>query len=191
MTRADPTRQVMPKMGKVREMSFIQFSLKKTCAFVLLFWAFAANADHLSAPLGDVILTVKGQMTQTNTPEGASFDLDMLQKVGTVTFSTTTPWTEGVQTFTGVPLNHLLMHIGAAPSRMKVAAINEYQVEVPATDAVDGGPILAWEQSGRMLSIREKGPLWLVYPFDSKSEYRTEEIHSRAVWQVVQIELIP
>ena len=169
----------------------IYFMLKCLLALCLTCGAFSANADHLSAPMGDVILTVKGQMTQSNIPGGAAFDLDMLKKIGMVTFSTSTPWTKGVQTFTGVPLNQLLIHTGAAPTRLKVAAINEYQVEVPASDAVDGGPILAWEQSGKLLSAREKGPLWLIYPFDQKSEYRTEEIHSRAVWQVVQIELIP
>ena len=172
-------------------MRVIRFLLKYAALCVTLCLAFAANADHLSAPVGDVILTIQGQMAQSNSPEGAEFDLEMLQKIGTMTFATTTPWTEGVQTFTGVPLDQLLGHIGATPSRLKVSAINEYQIEMPASDAVDNGPILAWEQSGRLLSIREKGPLWLIYPFDSKSEYRTEKIHSRAVWQVVQIELIP
>jgi hypothetical protein len=151
----------------------------------------AARADHMSAPVGDVILTIKGQMTQTNTPDGAEFDLDMLQKIGTISFSTSTPWTKGLQDFTGVPLNQLLTHIGATPASLSVSAINEYQVVVPASDAIDGGPILAWQQNGKLLSVREKGPLWLVYPFDAKSAYRTEEIHSRAVWQVVQIDLLP
>jgi hypothetical protein len=153
--------------------------------------ASAVRADHLATPVGDVVLTVKGHMTQTNMADGAAFDLDMLRKIGTVTFATSTPWTEGVQEFTGVPLNQLLVHIGAAPASLTVTAINEYQIDVPASDAVDDGPILAWEQSGKLLSIREKGPLWLIYPFDAKSEYQTEKFHARAVWQVVQIDLQP
>lgn len=148
-------------------------------------------ADHLTAPKGEVVLIIKGKMTQPNMPEGAQFDLDMLRKIGTVTFSTTTPWTEGVQDFSGVPLNQMLVHIGAEPGSMTVKAINEYQITVPGSDAVDDGPILAWEQSGKLLSVREKGPLWLIYPFDSKPEYQKEEIHARAVWQVVQIDLMP
>lgn len=161
-------------------------------AFVLaLSLATAAQADQYPAPTGDVILTVNGEMAKTNTPTGAVFDLDMLREIGSVTFSTSTPWTEGVQSFTGVPLHQLLVHIAAKPSRLTVTAINEYQIEIPASDAIEGGPILAWEQSGKLLSVREKGPLWLVYPFDSKSTYQTEEIHARAVWQVVQIDLMP
>jgi hypothetical protein len=172
------------------EMSLLR-NLLKFPYFVIVLGASVANADHLPVPAGDVILTVKGEMTQANTPDGAELDLEMLRRIGTVTFSTSTPWTDGVQDFTGVPLNQLLVHLGAKPESMTVTAINEYQIKVPGTDAVDGGPILAWEQGGKLLSIREKGPLWLIYPFDSKAEYQREEIHARAVWQVVQIDLIP
>lgn len=172
-------------------MRIIRFFLHTLCAVVAISVALAAQAQQLANPSGDVILTIKGDMVQRNIPDGAAFDLQMLKEIGMVTFSTTTPWTDGIQSFTGVPLNRLLAQIGAAPTVMTVTAINEYQVQVPASDAIDGGPILAWDQSGKMLSIREKGPLWLMYPFDSKSEYRTEKVHARAVWQVAQIDLLP
>ena len=167
--------------------SFLKF-LQLAVFFVT---ASAAQAEQLAGPAGDVVLVIKGQMTQTNTPDGAAFDLDMLRKIGAVTFSTSTPWTDGVQTFTGVPLSQLLIHLGATPASLTVTAINEYQIEVPASDAVDDGPILAWEQSGKLLTKRAKGPLWLIYPFDIKTEYQTEQVQSRAVWQVVQIDLKP
>ncbi len=151
----------------------------------------AVLADQLASPKGTVILTVTGPMQHTNIPNGAEFDIDMLRSIGSVTVSTTTPWTDGVQVFAGVPMNQLLKAIAAAPGSMTVTAINEYQVVIPASDAVDGGPILAWEQNGKQLSIREKGPLWLIYPFDANADYQKEEIHARAVWQVVQIDLLP
>ncbi len=154
-------------------------------------WSGLGKADHLQSPRGEVILTITGPMTQTNISEGAAFDLDMLSKIGTVTFSTSTPWTEGVQEFTGVPLSQLLVHIGAMPTNLIVSAINEYQIEIPATDAVSDGPILAWDQGGKQLSVREKGPLWLIYPFDLKASYQTDAIYARAVWQVVKIDLLP
>ena len=165
--------------------------IRKTLVILGFCLGSAALADGVPAPVGAVILTIKGQMTQVTALEEAMFDLEALQKIGSVTFTTTTPWTVGAQQFTGVPLNQLLTHIGATASRLRVTAINEYQVEVPASDAVDGGPILAWAQNDDLLSVREKGPLWLVYPFDAKEEYRTEQVHSRAVWQVEKIELLP
>ena len=172
-------------------MQFIMNLIGKTLIVLGFGLASVAFADGVPSPVGAVILTIKGQMTQATPLEEARFDLESLQKIGVVTFTTTTPWTEGAQQFTGVPLNKLLIHIGATASRLRVTAINEYQVEVPASDAVDGGPILAWAQNDNLLSVREKGPLWLMYPFDTKEEYRTEEVHSIAVWQVEQIELLP
>ena len=148
-------------------------------------------ATDTTAPASKVILTIKGQMTPGTASMIAEFDLAKLRDMGAVTFSTSTPWTTGVQDFTGVPVYTLLKAIGANPSSLKITALNEYEVVIPASDAIEGGPMLAWEQGGRYLSVREKGPLWLVYPFDKKTEYQTEEIHARAVWQVVQIELLP
>ena len=182
---------VMPESVRVSEMRSLQsiFKLLSVMAFVAA--TNSAQADHLPGPVGDVLLTIKGQMEHGNMPDGAQFDLGMLRNIGVVTFSTSTPWTEGVQDFTGLPLNQLLAHIGAQAAKLTVTAVNEYQIDIPASDAMDGGPILAWEQGGKLLSVREKGPLWLVYPFDSKREYRSEQFHARAVWQVVQIDLKP
>jgi hypothetical protein len=36
--------------------------------------------------------------------------------------------------------------------------------------------------------VRDKGPLWLVYPYDSVSAYQTEVIYARSIWQVKQME---
>jgi hypothetical protein len=39
------------------------------------------------------------------------------------------------------------------------------------------------------MSVRDKGPLWLIYPYDSKAEYQSETIYSRSIWQLVKIDL--
>jgi hypothetical protein len=38
------------------------------------------------------------------------------------------------------------------------------------------------------MSIREKGPLWLVYPYDLNKAYQSETIYSRSIWQLVRID---
>ena len=40
------------------------------------------------------------------------------------------------------------------------------------------------------MSIRDKGPLWVVYPYDSSADYRTEVIYSRSIWQLDRIEVV-
>ncbi|MFC6670829.1 hypothetical protein [Marinobacterium aestuariivivens] len=37
------------------------------------------------------------------------------------------------------------------------------------------------------MRIRDKGPLFLVYPFDSDPALRTEVIQNRSVWQIKHI----
>lgn len=160
-------------------------------AVTLLFAAPVFAADPLPAPTGDVILTVSGAIDVTNTEGAAALDLDMLRAMSPVTVETTTIWTDGVQTFTGVPLNVLLDRLGANGTIIAASALNDYTVEIPASDAVDGGPILAYEANGTPLSVRDKGPLWIIYPYDSNSAYQAEVIYSRSIWQLARLDVRP
>jgi hypothetical protein len=81
--------------------------------------------------------------------------------------------------------------IGVTSGMLKMYAINDYVVEVPVSDAVEGGPILAYAQNGERMSVRDKGPLWLLYPYDANPDYRTEVVYSRSIWQLVKIEVVP
>lgn len=140
-------------------------------------------------PEGPVILTVTGDISNANSPEGAQFDLAMLDALGTVEFETTTIWTDGPQVFRGVSLQRLVEILDAEGSVIAASALNDYMVEIPVADAVEGGPMLAFENNGRMLAVRDKGPLWLVYPYDSSSDYQSEVIYARSIWQVRRMEI--
>lgn len=156
-----------------------------------LFLVAATAAPALEAVKGDVILTVTGTIAQTNAEAAAQFDLAMLQALDPVTVETTTIWTDGVQTFVGVELATLLAVLGAEGRVLKASAINDYAVEIPVSDAVPGGPIIAYLSNGAPMSVRDKGPLWVIYPFDASPAYQTEEIYSRSIWQLDRIEVQP
>ncbi len=163
-------------------------------AFGLLFFLISLNATAaraLEPAKGDVVLTVSGAIANTNAGETAEFDRAMLEAIGTVTFETETMWTEGVQTFTGVELSDLLSVLGVNGSQLRATAVNDYAVDIPTDDAVEGGPIVAFLRNGERMSLRDKGPLWIVYPYDSSPEYRTEVIFSRSIWQLDRIEVLP
>ena len=112
------------------------------------------------------------------------FDLQALRDIGIESIVTSTIWTEGVHEFTGVPLVALLGHLDISGGEIEAFAINDYSVTIPVSDAQPGGPILAFEQDGDPIPRRRKGPLWIIYPFDSAPEYRTETIYSRSIWQL-------
>lgn len=140
---------------------------------------------------GEVLLTITGAIGQTNAQEAAEFDRAMLQALDTVVIETTTIWTDGLQTFQGVELFDLLNAIEASGANLRAIAHNDYAVDIPASDAVEGGPIVAFLRNGAPMSLRDKGPLWVIYPFDSTPEYQTELTYARSIWQLDRIEVQP
>ena len=107
------------------------------------------------------------------------------------TIETSTIWTDGVHSFVGVSLFDLVQELGVENSKAITAkAVNDYAVDIPMDDIVEGGPILAYLMNGEEMPLREKGPLWIVYPYDSNANYRSEMTYARSVWQLDQIEIV-
>lgn len=157
-------------------------TLLKTLAAVLAF-AVLAPAGAPARADDAVLLTVTGLESPV------TFTRAELEALGPVTFETSTIWTEGVQSFTGVPLDALLDHLGVEGGVLRASAINDYTIEIPVDDAVPDGPILAYLRGGEPMSVRDKGPLWIVYPYDANPAYQSEVIYSRSIWQLDRIEL--
>ncbi|MCA0869678.1 molybdopterin-dependent oxidoreductase [Seohaeicola saemankumensis] len=137
-----------------------------------------------------MLLTVTGDFTVKNVDGTAQFDLGMLQALPTAEFETTTIWTDGVMRFTGVPLSALLKHLEIASGSVRAQAINDYSVEIPLDEITEDVPIVAYFLNGEPMSRREKGPLWVVYPYDQDADYRSEIVYSRSIWQLDRIEAV-
>jgi len=106
-------------------------------------------------------------------------------------FATTTIWTPGVLTFSGPPLRTVLATAGIETGRVELIAINDYRVVVRVDDLGPEVPILATRLDGEAFSRREKGPLWLVYPYDSDPAFQNELVYARSIWQIVRIQSMP
>ncbi|MDK3020152.1 oxidoreductase [Pseudodonghicola flavimaris] len=154
---------------------------------VTLFFPLRVAAQDLAPPQGEVLLTINGAISMHNDAEAARFDRAMLETLETVTIETSTIWTEGVQSFTGVPLVALMQAVGARGDSLRATAINDYAIEIPRSDWVEGGPIVAYLNNGKPMSVREKGPLWVIYPYDTNPKYQGEVIYSRSIWQLDRI----
>lgn len=149
-----------------------------------------AQAQDLAEPTGEVVLTITGNLTQSGAEDGARFDMDMLKSLPARTFATSTIWTEGENTFVGVPLSVVLQAVGADGSMIRATAINDYAVEIPMESVTESDPIVAYEMDGAEMSRRQKGPLWIVYPYDSDPKYQTEVTYSRSIWQLDRLEVV-
>lgn len=71
---------------------------------------------------------------------------------------------------------------------VRFIAANDYYVDVPTSDLREYDVILAMEADGKRLSLRDKGPLWLMYPISDHPELNDPLYISRLIWQVVRIE---
>ncbi len=143
-----------------------------------------ASAFEMRAPTNDVLLIISGEITVTNQGDKAAFDRLMLEELGGDIIVTSTIWTDGVSEFEGVRLSKLVELLGVEKGDLVALAINDYSVKIPITDAYDYEPIIAYKRDGAFMSVRDKGPLWLIYPYDLDPDTNTELIYSRSIWQL-------
>lgn len=161
--------------------------IKLTLAAVALL--FATPAFALEKPTGEVILTITGHVAHPNVGATAQFDAAMLAKLQSRSGEMETPWTTGKVTFSGPLLRAVLEEAGADGAKLTVKALNDYAAEVPMEDARDLDTMLATAMDGKVMSVRDKGPLFLVYPFDQNADLYNEKYFSRSVWQIKEIEV--
>ncbi len=146
-----------------------------------------AEAAPLPFPKGKPILTVSGDITEKNTPDAALFDRAMLENIGMATIETKTPWYKERVKFEGVPLAKLMSVVGARGQKIVVYALNDYTTEIPIADFAKYHTILALKRDGGYMPVRDKGPLFVVYPYDSDPDLQSEAYYSRSAWQVARI----
>ena len=135
-------------------------------------------------------MTVTGQIADRNAGDAVVFDLAMLKAMPAQSFATRTTWTGGAQHFTGVALRDLMTAVGASGSRLRATAINGYSVEIPAAGWREPVPIIAYRRTGVVMSLRERGPLWIVYPSDDATEHRSARAYSHSIRQLARIAVL-
>ena len=146
----------------------------------------ASYAAALDAATGNtaarVILTVSG-------PGGITrdFTLSELEKLPKAEIRTKTPWHDGLQYFEGVSLQALMEHLQLRGRDAQVLALNRYRTTIPLADFAELKPILAYRRNGAPMEIREKGPLFIIYPYDSSPALKNETYFGRSAWQVRSI----
>jgi hypothetical protein len=163
---------------------FYKLKIIAVCAFGLVALARLGAADPLPPlTLKLAIIASAGQ------PQEMELSRDQLLALPKRIVKTMTPWTHGLVEFEGVALAELIRISGATPTRIQATALNNYAVELPAADAGIADVIVAYRMNGEYMPVRDKGPLWLIYPLTGKPELDTEETHSKMIWQLQSLEL--
>ncbi|MBS0446099.1 MAG: molybdopterin-dependent oxidoreductase [Proteobacteria bacterium] len=149
----------------------------------------ALAAPTIPAPTGHVVLTLSGHVGGYNTTDGIAFDMEQLEALPAHSYDTHTPWYPKPRKFTGVLLRDLFTAVGAARTSAQAVALNDYRATIPADDIFDHDVMVAYRLDDQPMTVREKGPLVIIYPFDEKPDLRDAVYYSRAVWQLRRLEL--
>ena len=146
-----------------------------------------ALAAALAKPDGLVILTILGEITNKIGPNGATFDREQLLALGTETEETTTHFTKGRQRFEGVRLRKVLDAVGANGRILTAKALDGYSIDIPVDDVDRFELLLAMTWNGKVMRVRNKGPIWVIYPINRFPETSNEFYSVRTIWQLTTL----
>lgn len=145
--------------------------------------------QSLPEPKGRAVLTVSGKIGVKNRGETAAFDMAMLEALPQHSFTTRTPWYDRPVKFTGPLLSDVLEAVKASGSTLSAFAINDYKITIPADDTRKFKVVMARLIDDKPIPVRDKGPLFIVYPFDSDAELRSSTYYERSIWQLKAVEI--
>lgn len=137
----------------------------------------------LSAYAGDpaILSIIDGKTEQ-------AFSLKQLDQFEQHSFKTKTPWTSRYQ-FSGPLLKDVLQSLlNNLDGTLRARALNDYMVNLDRDLLLRYPVILATRMDGKPMRIRNKGPIWIMLPFDQFPELDVTAVHSQMVWQLRSIE---
>lgn len=168
---------------------------RRSLALVItaLAWTLAvgarAQSTALPAPKDRVVLTIGGQIGVRNQGPHAVFDMAMLDALPQHTFTTLTPWDDKPVTFRGPRLRDVLTTVRAQGRQLRATALNDYRIVIPMEDAQRFDVVIATRKNGEPMPVRDKGPLFIVYPFDSDPALKDKRYYERSIWQLKAIDV--
>lgn len=100
-----------------------------------------------------------------------------------------TETTPAVRTAKGPLLRDVLKHFQVSGAVAQAVGLDAYQIDIPVEDAMRYDVILATELDGKQLSVRDRGPIWVLYPLKDHPELNTPVYESRSIWQLKKLQL--
>lgn len=151
---------------------------------LLLIMTLGGTADAQDLSASEVLLTIERGTAEDDI---VTFDIARLDQLPQVVFRTSTIWTSDVVEFSGPPLYAVLESLDATSEIITAFAMNDYSMTISGDSISENYPIVATRMNGERFSVRDRGPLWIVFPYDSDPEYQDERIYAQSVWQLVKL----
>ena len=125
-----------------------------------------AAGAKVSAPKGEVVLTMSGEIGTHNKGKKLALDIASLERMRTVRMQTSEPFLKRRVTFEGVLLSDLLAVAGVQDSASKInmTALDDYKVDFNVADVRSSQMMLATKADGKRMPIDRAGPIRIVFP---------------------------
>ena len=138
--------------------------------------------QRISAPKGEVVLTVTGDIGAANKGKSLELDVASLEKMRQVRLEAAEPFLKRRVMFEGVLLSDLLTVAGVPDSASKVSltALDDYKVDFKVADVRSSQMLLATKADGKHMPVDRSGPIRIVFP-DSSSLGRNPDLW---IWSV-------
>jgi hypothetical protein len=146
-----------------------------------------AAGEKISAPEGEVVLTVSGDIGAANKGKELALDLASLEQMRRVRMEAAEPFLKRRVMFEGVLLSDLLAVAGVPDSASKISltALDDYKVDFKVADVRSSQMLLATKADGKHMPIDKSGPIRIVFP-DSSSLGRNPDLW---IWSVASMKV--
>ncbi len=108
----------------------------------------------------------------------------------TMSFNAHCNWYRGDPRFSGIPFAKLMDYCQSYGRSVLMTGLDDYQGQAPIATLVKYGAILATRVNGHIMTVEEKGPYEVVFPFDSWPSGLDNRLLYLAVYQLAEIEVI-
>ena len=132
-------------------------------------------------------MSVYGDILRDDKPyQRLDFTLSELQALTQTELTTAHPWTTQAQHYRGIDLTALLTFLFAEQQikSLTLEGLNGFSMALEWAKIREYSPMLAWQENGQLMSRRNKGPLWLMLPFDQVPELKKMDFLHYMVWQL-------
>lgn len=133
------------------------------------------------------IVNVSGPVSSAATVTVHEFDLAKLEALGEKAIRTKIVSLQGEHEATGPLMRDVLASLNLKGTTVEATALDGYQVDIPVEDFMKYDVILATRIDGKLLSVRDKGPSWIIYPVSQHPELDDTTVEAKSVWQVMNL----
>lgn len=149
--------------------------IKNSALFIVLTFSFYIEASE------------KALLEIFSAGERKQYTRVQLLQLPQYSINTKLPWTDESHTYSGPRLEDVLQLAKVKGHWLKLDALDFYNVSLNFNKIKKFNPILALERDKKQLTVRNKGPLWLILPVDDHAELKAAIYNDFMVWHLIKI----